>query len=212
MKALYDEYFHVPKNGKISDKVMLVRVASIVVTMIVCLIAMSLSAYAYFSHSVTSASNVIKAADFDVKAAVTVTQDATSETVEANEDGSYSLESGTYSVTLEKAGTATTGFCIVEVTVGESTKTYHTQQIGVGGVEKLLRFTLDLSQLSESDTVTVRFTPHWGTSHYYGYQNNDDNELYIKEGSSVTITAAPLEIGDEEESTDPTETTPTELG
>lgn len=209
MEKFYNEYFHIPKNGKISEKVMFMRVVITAILMIICLAAMSLTAYAYFSHNVSSGSNIIKAAEFDVTVAVTVTKDETSEKVEARDDGSYLLTSGTYSVSLTKAGTATTGFCIVDITVGQNTGKYHTQQLGVDGEDQrlVLEFTLDLSELS--DTATVKFIPHWGTSHFYGYDNTDENELYIKEKSSVKITDAGSAnmLGDsnEDETTESTE-------
>ena len=106
MKSFYDEYFRIPKegDGKITDKVMLVKVAQIVVTMIVCLIAMSLSAYAYFSHNVTSGVNIIQSADFGLNVSVMkIDTVANTETeILAGEGGIYQLESGQYTVTLTK--------------------------------------------------------------------------------------------------------------
>lgn len=219
MKELYNEYFHIPKHGKIRDKVMLIRTAITTIVMIVCLAAMSLTAYAYFSYNVTSGSNIIKAADFDVTVSVTVTSNETSNTIDANEDGTYSLPSGTYFVSLTKAGTAKTGFCIVDTAIGDIKATYHTQQIGVDGEDErpTLTFTLDLTEIS--GTTVVKFTPHWGTSHYYGYENLDSNPLYIKHEGNVKITVGtsnPISESDEEkettsDETTATETTPTEV-
>lgn len=73
MKELYNEFFHIPKHGKVREKVMLMRTAITVVIMIVCLAAMSITAYAYFSYNVTSGSNTIKAANFD--ALITITDE-----------------------------------------------------------------------------------------------------------------------------------------
>ena len=69
MKKLYNEFFYIPKYGKVKEKVMLMRTALTVVIMVVCLFAMSFTAYAYFSHNVTSGSNIIKAAYFDAQGA-----------------------------------------------------------------------------------------------------------------------------------------------
>lgn len=186
MKDLYNEYFYIPKEGKIREKVMIVRVAVTVIIMIACLAAMSFTAYAYFSHDVTSASNIIRSADFDVL----VTVDPESQT----ENGSYKLTGGSsYTVNLEKDGTASTGFCIVEVTVGTETFKFHTQQIGTGGVEQSLSFTLDLTKLTQDDTVKVKFIAHWGTSRFYGYEN--ENDFYITQNENVV-----LEVFNEEKS------------
>lgn len=222
MKELYNEYFHIPKHGKIRDKVMLIRTAITAIIMIVCLAAMSITAYAYFSYNVSSGSNIIKAADFDLNIAVTVTNDETTDTVTATEDNTYTLSNGTYTVSLEKAGTAKTGFCIIEITVGETKTVYHTQQIGkdyiadTDGID-LISFTLDLTSITEP--VTVKFTPHWGTSCYYGYENLDSNPLYIKNKGDVKITVGTsnsISESDEEKETTSdettrTETTPTEV-
>ena len=208
MRALYNKYFRIPQNGKISEKVMIRRVVMTAISMILCLTAMSFMAYAYFSHSITSGPHVIKTADFHVTVVVTPMNDETSDEMfrespvaaVAGDDGSYLLPSGQYLVSLTKVGTATTGFCVVDVKVEEDVIQYHTQQLGVDGeLERLtLEFTLDLSQMS--DMTTVRFTPCWGTSHFYRSENTEDNERYIIDESVVEI--APVVDGgsDAEES------------
>ena len=205
MKSFYDEYFRIPKegDGKITDKVMLVKVAQIVVTMIVCLIAMSLSAYAYFSHNVTSGVNIIQSADFGLNVSV---KDSTNTEVPIGTDGLYVLGNGTYTVTLEKKGTASTGFGVIEVTVGGNTTKYHTQQLGVGGVPDstavpaTLEFKLNLSALPTNETVTIKITPHWGTSIYYHYNTDSSNQLYIQQNGEVTVTPTVSASIEEEES------------
>lgn len=188
MRELYNEYFRIPKNGRISEKVMVMRVAITILIMIICLAAVSITAYAYFSHDVTSNFNIIKAADYDLTASVSVKNNSTSDTVEPEDNGTYLLTGGTYTVTLTKAGTAKTGFCIVEATVGNKKIDYHTQQIGKDGeiTRNTLSFTLDLTELTE--TAVVKLTPHWGTSSYYGYENLDSNARYIRDEGDVKIT------------------------
>ena len=214
MKSFYDEYFRIPKegDGKITDKVMLVKVAQIVVTMIVCLIAMSLSAYAYFSHNVTSGVNIIQSADFGLNVSV---KDSTNTEVPIGTDGLYVLGNGTYTVTLEKKGTASTGFGVIEVTVGGNTTKYHTQQLGVGGVPDstavpaTLEFKLNLSALPADETATIKITPHWGTSIYYHYNTDSSNQLYIQQNGEVTVTPTVSASIEEEESSNGEEgTTP----
>ena len=205
MKSFYDEYFRIPKegDGKITDKVMLVKVAQIVVTMIVCLIAMSLSAYAYFSHNVTSGVNIIQSADFGLNVSV---KDSTNTEVPIGEDGLYVLGNGEYTVTLEKKGTASTGFGVIEVTVGGNTTKYHTQQLGVGGVPDstavpaTLEFKLNLSALPADETATIKITPHWGTSIYYQPENISDRPLYISNNETVIVAPTGSASLEEEES------------
>ena len=199
MKSFYDEYFRIPKegDGKITDKVMLVKVAQIVVTMIVCLIAMSLSAYAYFSHNVTSGVNIIQSADFGLNVKITDQSDPTNEIL-AGEGGIYQLGNGEYTVALEKKGTASTGFGVIEVTVGETTVKYHTQQLN--DYEKTLTFELDLTALTDGKSANIKITPHWGTSSYYSYENKDENPYYIQAGETVTVAPTGSASLEEEES------------
>ena len=211
MKEFYNTYFRIPQDGKISDKVMLVRVGLTAFLMIVCLAAMGLSAYAYFSHNITSGTNMIKAADFDATVEVKI-----GENIVASENGVYTLEKKAYTVTLTKVGTATTGFCIVEIIAGKNTVKYHTEQLGDGGMdpENAVTFTLDLAWLTGADAVEVAFYPHWGTSCFYGYDSTDDKTNYITENSIIEITIinnADLPGDSEEEEsviTDPETTEP----
>ena len=75
---------------------------------------------------------------------------------------------------------ASTGFCVIKVEVeGEDAKIYYTQQIGVdesveGGYTKLIEFTIELQ-----NDATITFTPHWGTSSYYGYASYDEKSSYV---------------------------------
>ena len=66
MKKLYEEFFAIPTDGKIPEKVMLTRAVLTVAVILVCLSAMGITAYAYFSHSLISGQNTIKAAGFGV--------------------------------------------------------------------------------------------------------------------------------------------------
>lgn len=73
MRKLYNEFFYIPKHGKVREKVMLTRIAMTVTIVIMCLAAMSITAYAYFSYNITSASNTIQAANFEAQITVTST-------------------------------------------------------------------------------------------------------------------------------------------
>lgn len=189
MKKLYNEFFYVPKYGKVKEKVMLIRTAMTVIIMVVCLFAMSFTAYAYFSHDVTSGSNIIKAAHFE--ALITINDGA----VELTKDGKYQVaaleKDKTYTVTLAAPtapGSAKTGFCVITYEGGQTI--YHTQQLGVdesvdGGKTPSITF-----KLAVSENAKVYFLSHWGTSSYYDqYQANATNEtLYVRNNETVIIT------------------------
>ena len=184
MRKLYNEFFYIPKFGKIREKVMLAHVTLTVIIMIVCLAAMSLTAYAYFSYNVTSGTNVISSARFEADVSVRITNE-NGETVPVNQADSKThtavLSAGTtYYMTLKESGnsTAKTGFCIV--TTAGCSDTYHTQQLGedetvVGGKTDSITFRLEVT----ADT-TVKFLSHWGTSSCYdAYSKGEGNRLYI---------------------------------
>lgn len=189
MRKLYYEFFYIPKYAKVREKVMLTRLTMTITVVIMCLAAMGITAYAYFSHNVTSSFNMIKAANFDLTVSVVVTNNETTDTVMATNDNTYTLTSGTYTVSLKKAGTAKTGFCIIETTVGDTKTIYHTQQIGkdvnseTDGKDSI-SFILNLTTITSN--VTVKFTPHWGTSRYYGYLNENE-ELYIRNEGEIIV-------------------------
>lgn len=188
MKELYNEFFHVSKDGKVREKVMLMRTAITVIVIIICLFAMSFSAYAYFSHSITSGLNVIKAANFEAKITVTASV-GENPTLEAVDGKTYSakLKPGvTYTFTVEKGGTAETGFCVI--TAVGCDQTYHTQQLGKdisAPNDSTSKITFDLMV---SDNTTVYVVSHWGTSSYYSaYQNKGTaGELYITDANKGT--------------------------
>lgn len=174
MTKFHNELFYIPKHAKISDKAMLIRAAVTVVIMVVCLAAMSITAYAYFSCSVTSGSNIIKSANFDATISAV---DENNVPLEVTADGNIrkiTLEPGTYTVTVSKtdSSTAQTGFCIV--TIGSTE--YHTQQLGS------VSFTITVATETE-----VSFLCHWGTSSCYGYDNLDSNPNYITSDKSIDL-------------------------
>ena len=82
MKKLFHEFFHIPKDGTIQDKVMLTRVVMSIATVMLCLVAMSATAYAYFAYNITSDYNMIQAATFKADISVTIT-DANNKAVDA---------------------------------------------------------------------------------------------------------------------------------
>lgn len=222
MRKFYEEYFYVPKHGKIREKVMLARVSLTVVTMVLCLIAMSITAYAYFSHEASSGSHIIKSANFTIKVGVDVRDDAgnvveTLSPITTNyASHKVSLEAGkVYTFTVEpirNANSAKTGFAVI--TADGCADTYHTQQLGVdaaapGGETAQVTFTL---QVEEDTNVYVR--AHWGTSVYYVDYRDAGNvdDCYVTAGASVLLTAATSETSSdpsEEESTTTTVTNAT---
>lgn len=201
MKKLYNEFFYVPKHGKVRENVMMTRLAVTVVTMLLCLFAMTLTAYAYFSYNVSSGFNVIKSSNFDVSIQITDNESEVAVNKIDNTTHTVHLEAGkTYSVTIDesKNSTANTGFCIV--TAEGCPLVYHTQQLGAdesveGGRTEIIEFKLKV----DASTV-VNFISHWGTSsHYDDYREKGDNDsLYIPNGEVISMNITDTLAGNSE--------------
>ena len=201
MRKLYNKFFYIPKHGKVRDNVMLVRSAFTLAIMVVCLIAMSVTAYAYFSANVTSGANMIKAANFDVNISVTDSNTTDSNT-KANVDIPTTVVGretvldfktpGTYTVTLAKAGSADTGFCIITANGIE----YITQQIGVDvSAPNQYRGSV-VFELQVIGSGTLKIVSHGGTSsNYYDNINslgkiiidNSVKSTSVDETESITV-------------------------
>lgn len=183
MKKLYHEYFHIPENGKISDKVMLGRTVVAALCVILCLCAFSVSTYAYYYMTVVSSGNTVQAATFEAEVHV----------FEGNEEvdaigGVYPLDANSeYTVVVIPRGSAK-GFAVVTVASqagnqalmlasvdegeGEGSGeeqaaipeidisgagTYYTPQLFEDGQAKAATFTIQTTE-----AVTMSIEAHWG--------------------------------------------------
>ena len=187
MRKLYDEFFYIPKHGKVREKVMFTRMVSMIAIVIMCLAAISFSAYAYFSYNITSGSNIIKAANFE--ASVSVIANSSSDPIMVTKDGkiqTVTLSAGTYTVKLTAGdSTADTGFCIV--TIGKDT--FFTAQIGKDVAKNLTDASVTFTLKVPVETK-ITFLSHWGTSSFYGYEKHDSNPLYIEDQNEIDPTIA----------------------
>ena len=180
MRKLYNEFFYIPKHGKIREKVMITRIAMTITIVFMCLAAMSITAYAYFSYNVTSSSSIIKAANFEAWVLISITENDSSTTMEVTKHKNASYTANlkackVYTITLDESdgSTAKTGFCIVSA-IG-CPDICHSQQIGADAAVDG-EFTDKVTfQLKVTADTTITFVSHWGTSSYYG----ENNKLYI---------------------------------
>lgn len=206
MRKLYNEFFYIPKHGKVREKVMLTRVAMTVMIMVMCLAAMSITAYAYFSYNVTSGSNIIKAANFEANVSIT---DSNNDPVTVTKDGKVqtaNLDAGKYTIELTKGNsTADTGFCVISI----GDKTYYTDQIGVDVKKDLTDATVKFDLWLSSPTK-LEVLSHWGTSVYYGYGDDGRTEIFIVSDATVDLTTNTTSgEGQSETGTDQSEETTT---
>ena len=59
--------FSLPEEGNVSEKVFLSRITLNITVIVICMIAMAVTAFAYFSVDISSQNNTIQAAHFDVE-------------------------------------------------------------------------------------------------------------------------------------------------
>ena len=204
MIRLCKNIFYTPKYGNDADTVMMKKLFSTVAIVLVCLAAISLSAYAFFSQSVTSGTNILQSSTF-----------STTVTIQGSDGGIitqgniqvHTFSPGQYTITITRDNSANgSGFCIIRI--GEDT--YYTQQLGTdlnapGGQRNAISFGVDIQQ-----TTIVSFAAHWGTTSYYA--SATETEFYIKDADPLMV----LVVGGTEpiintpDETTPQETTPTE--
>ena len=99
------------------EKELLLRMAGTIVTIVICLAAMGFSAFAYFSHSISSGINVIQAAHFDVVVTDGAKTVLPGNTYVCDRDGEGEGKN-IYTFMLEYAGDAQTGYCKIEILNG----------------------------------------------------------------------------------------------
>lgn len=158
MRELYNEYFYVPKEGKVREKVLFSRIAVVVIIMLIWMSAIGFTAYAYFTCSVTSGINTITSATYGMETEIVDSENSQTKLEPSSQDGivsTYNVEAGEYNISLKATGTASTGYCKIEVTRGEMTVTLFTEQISPGG-------TISFTLVPNADAKVV-ITPQWGT-------------------------------------------------
>lgn len=167
-KRLWSSLFYVPKYEKVSDKAFLRIMLSSVFGILLCWICLAGLTWAWFSSAATSTANNITAANFSVGVEFKKNESVIEPEIE-NE--SYKLNSGTYTVIVKADGSATTGYCKVELKLSDNNiNTYHTVQLypaGGDGRLQSVKFTVNVSNISY-----LKITPQWGT-----YAKPDDEVL-----------------------------------
>ena len=188
-------------QNKVSEKNLLTRGLVALTVVILCLAAMTLTAFAHYSLDIVSGSNKIKAAFFDVD--VVIDNGNITVIPGANKTYSASLPAGTHSinVTHSPGSTANNGFVMLETTEG----VYYTRQLTKSN--HTAEFTFSINTNAET---SVKFFACWGTSIHH----NTQNEAYLTESNNtvnISIPGAPEEEGQEPdvpEATEPEETEP----
>lgn len=174
MKKLFMEYFYIPQNGKVREKVMLARVAVSILFILGCMAAMSITAYAFFSHSVSSGQMTVESKYYDL----TVTPP---EGIITQENDVYTLYNDTdedkeFAFSIAKAqgeNVVAVGYCKISVKtdanspdITEDVQNFYTKPIGTY-IDNDVKVTNDLRwvkiTVEPHKTAIVRFIAEWGT-------------------------------------------------
>ena len=178
MKSFWKSFLYVPKHEKIPDKVMLGRVILSASLVVGCLLAMAMSAYAYFAHSLNTGFAVLEAAGFvgEVKIVNVATDEEITVTAE-NTLYKADLEADEYLVTVSHKGTASSGF--FKITAKNST--FHTTQVFSQG-EDCITFKIKVNA-----DARVEISANLGTSVYYAdYKANGTNlDIFITDRETI---------------------------
>lgn len=147
MKQWKKSLLYTPKHTKPADKNLMRLLVPSIVGILICMVCLSGTTWAWFSASVQTGAQTITAANFNVEVAIDPTP-------VISEGGKYTLTRNTaYTVTLTATGTANEigGYCIVDNDAGDR---HYTSQIKPGAS---LQFTL----IPEADGIYT-FTAVWG--------------------------------------------------
>ena len=161
--------FHISKEEKVKSKTLTAHLIAAVAGILLCALAMSVTAYAYFSASSSSGSSVMRSVGYEIEA--------------SNENGAvpvgqnFSMPSGGRSTfTLRAGGEASTGYCRI-VFDGDQTQARLTTQIPHGGAISVT--------IEAPEGILIAFYPSWGTTALYA---SGQTENLVSDGAVLSRT------------------------
>ncbi|MDO4810912.1 MAG: hypothetical protein Q3985_03085 [Eubacteriales bacterium] len=171
MRLIHGQY-EPSKHKKVTEQDMTRSIVASVIGIVVCLICLIGTTWAWYTDTVTSQVITIQAANYDVDVEV-----KDGDTTVSSSNGTYTLDpSKTYTVTLKAKGTGKTGFC--KVTVDGTEK--HTAPIAKNGT---LSFTV-------KNCDSISFQAIWGT--YSGTGEIGSNNATVN-GNHTPTQSAPMQ-------------------
>jgi len=155
---------------KLSDKAFARLALTSILGILVCIICLCSTTYAWFTGSVQVDSNTLKAAD-ECLLSVSVYKDGTEEAIINTENPiTLECEEGTYTVTLTLPKESASGYLVLTVDGQEYYSDYLQRN---DNTDQTLTFTLNVKAAK-----TVTFTARWGI--YSG-------DCHVKNGETLTI-------------------------
>ena len=138
-------------KDKVTEKALLQNIIISVAGIILCMIVLCSTTWAWFTANVSSSDNTIQSA----YCTVTVLVDSEGDNILPTNDV-YTLTAGkSYEFTLSAAGTAGSAYCIIRI--GDND--YYTAQIPTTEPDNYITFTLEFSADTSLEVIT-----RWGTS------------------------------------------------
>ena len=174
MKKFFEEYLHVPQTGMLREKVMLTRITISIICVIVYMIIMTFSAYAYFSYTVETPVVTMRSSAYRLE--FTAPDD-----VAAPIGGVYTLnndsdEQKTFTFVVKKPNDenlASVGYCKIWVKTdvnnmadASDSQMFYTKPIGVfveNGQEITVNERYVTVVVAPKKSAVVRFTAEWGS-------------------------------------------------
>ena len=144
-------------SGKVSEAALSKSIAVSVVGILLCMICLVGTTWAWYSLSIESGANMTEGANFDFSVEIT-------DNVDPDENGVYHFENGPHTVTLTKTEgcTATKGFCkVIATKVGgeaETTTYYIVDFTDTGSIEFTVTGSGTLKLIPMLGTPTSEYT------------------------------------------------------
>ncbi len=161
------------ESGKLTEKAFVRCIAVGIISIVFCLSAMGISAYAFFTSNVTSAKNTLTAATYEVNAVVKEGAESAVMPVQGTTNVYVLNAENIYEVQLTAVGNAQNGYCKIELLDGANVvETYYTKPLPPNSENLIFNITC-------YQEATIRITSNWGS--YAGYVDNPptgDNCLY----------------------------------
>ena len=162
-----------------------------VIGILACIISLCSITYAWFSGSVSSGNNVLKAGSFDLTIEAKDKNSTTAVKIEP-QDGvcKHTFDPGEYKVTLTVTDNSTAkGYCIIEVgdnqyITGKMGNTQASTQSASIGTETLLNKVIFTLKVNETTPVKIKFHPIWGIP------SDDSKYTLVTNGCTVTSSTA----------------------
>lgn len=168
IKDLYKAFFHIPKNRKITEKVFCTRITLSILTMLICCAVFCSTTLAYFTSTQSVGVDTIRTAS---ASATIKMQGETIGTCSYKDTISYECplsKDDLHTFTLTAIGTASKGYCVINVV--DENKTYNTKTLQNG---ESVTITLQAAKGTK-----IQFNSNWGE--YEGKQHSYTGKSVIR--------------------------------